>query len=285
MHAYRPLWLKFDAKQPMKYTLVTGASGGIGEALVRKLAQQKHNLLLVARNEEKLAQISQQLQDQYQIQVSFIAADLTQPDAPVKIYEQTQKQNWEIDLLINNAGIGSGGEFAQLSLQSELDLLQLNNASLVAMTHLFLQPMRARQQGTIINVASMAAFMPVPYMATYAASKMFVRSFTEALTQECKPYHVQVMLFAPGLTKTNFNQAAGINNEKGVGLSADYETAAVQMPEEVADELVNALAAKKTFHVSGSRNRFGSRLLALLPNAMITSAIARSYRKKLALQP
>ncbi|GAB3790709.1 SDR family oxidoreductase [Spirosoma horti] len=269
----------------MKYTLVTGASGGIGEALVRKLAQNKHNLVLVARNEEKLAQISQQLQAQYQIQAPFIAADLTQPNAPFQIYEQTQKQNWEIDLLINNAGIGSGGEFAQLLLQSELDLLQLNNASLLAMTHLFLQPMRARQQGTIINVASMAAFMPVPYMATYAASKMFVRSFTEALTQECKPYNVQVMLFSPGLTKTNFNQAAGINNEKGVGLSADYDTAAVQMPEDVADELVNALAAKKAFHVSGSRNRFGSRLLALLPNAMITSAIARSYRKKLALQP
>lgn len=269
----------------MNYTLVTGASGGIGEALVRKLAQNKHNLVLVARNAQKLALISQQLQEQYQIQAPFIAADLTQPEAPVKIYEQTQKQNWEIDLLINNAGIGSGGEFAHLLLQSELNLLQLNNASLVAMTHLFLQPMRARQQGTIINVASMAAFMPVPYMATYAASKMFVRSFTEALTQECKPYNVQVMLFAPGLTKTNFNQAAGINNEKGVGLSADYETAAVQLPENVADELVNALVAKKTFHVSGSRNRFGSRLLALLPNAMITRLIASSYRKKLVPHP
>lgn len=269
----------------MNYTLITGASGGIGEALVKKLAERKHNLVLVARNEEKLAQLSQQLQQQYGVKAPFIAADLTKPDAPFTIYEQTQKQNWEIDILVNNAGIGSGGEFAHLLLQSELDLLQLNNASLVAMTHHFLQQMKDRQQGTIINVASMAAFMPVPYMATYAASKMFVRSFTEALTQECKPYNVQVMLFAPGLTKTNFNQAAGINNEKGVGLSADYETAAIQMPEEVADELVNALAAKKTFHVSGSKNRFGSRLLALLPNAMITSAMARSYRKKLALQP
>lgn len=269
----------------MNYTLVTGASGGIGEALVRKLAQRKHNLVLVARNEEKLAQLSQQLQQQYGVQVSYLAADLGKPEAPFLIYEQTLKHKWKIDLLINNAGIGSGGEFAQLSLQSELDLLQLNNASLVAMTHLFLQPMKDRQQGTIINVASIAAFMPVPYMATYAASKMFVRSFTEALTQECKPYNVQIMLFAPGLTKTNFNQAAGINNEKGVGLSADYQTAAVQQPEEVADELVNALAAKKTFHVSGSKNRFGSRLLALLPNAVITSAMARSYRKKLALQP
>lgn len=262
--------------------MVTGASGGIGEALVRKLAQRKHNLLLVARNEEKLVQISQQLQDQFGVQVSYVAADLSKPDAPFTIYEQTQKYNWEIDLLINNAGIGSGGEFAQLSLPSELDLLQLNNASLVAMTHLFLNPMRERQHGTIINVASMTAFMPVPYMATYAASKMFVRSFTQALTQECKPYNVHVMLFAPGLTKTNFNESAGINNQKGVGLSSDYETAAAQMPDEVADELVKALDAKEPFHVSGSRNRFGYRMLALLPNAMIARSMASSYRKKLA---
>lgn len=266
----------------MKYTLVTGASGGIGEALVRKLAQKKHNLLLVARNAEKLAQISQQLQIQYGIHVPFMAVDLSKPEAVFKIYEETQKQNWEINLLVNNAGVGSGGEFADLSLQSELDLLQLNNASLVAMTHLFLQPMRARKYGTIINVASMVAFMPVPYMATYAASKVFVRSFTESLAQECKPYNIQVMLFAPGLTKTNFNESAGINNEKGAGLRSNYDTAASQMPEEVADELLNALAAKKPFHVSGSRNRFGFRLLALLPNAMITRSITNSYRKKLA---
>jgi short-subunit dehydrogenase len=264
----------------MKYTLVTGASGGIGEALVRKLAARKHNLVLVARNAEKLAEISKQLQDQYGVQVSFIAADLFKPNAASEIFQETQKQNWEIDLLVNNAGIGSGGEFAMLPLQSELALLQLNNASLIAMTHFFLQPMLAQKSGKIINVASMASFIPVPYMATYAASKAFVRSFTEALTEECKPYHVQVMLFAPGLTKTNFNESAGINNEKGVGLSSDYQTASTQTPEEVADELLKALDAKKHFHVSGSKNRLGARLAAILPNTIITRFMAGSYRKK-----
>lgn len=264
----------------MKFTLVTGASGGIGEAVVRKLAAKKHNLVLVARNAEKLAELSKTLQDQYGIQAAFIAADLSKPDAAFQIFQETQKQNWEINLLINNAGIGSGGEFATLSLQSELNLLQLNNASLLAMTHLFLQPMQERKSGTIINIASMAAFMPVPYMATYAASKAFVRSFTEALSAECKPLNVHVMLFAPGLTKTNFNESAGINNEKGVGLSSDYQTAATQTPEEVADELLAALDAKQTFHISGGRNRFGARLATLLPNAMITRFMANSYRKK-----
>ena len=264
----------------MKYTLVTGASGGIGEAVVRKLAARKHNLILVARNAEKLAEISKQLQGQYGVRVHYIAVDLSRPDAASQIFQQTQNQKWEIDLLVNNAGIGSGGEFATLSLQSELDLLQLNNASLVAMTHLFLQPMRVRKNGTIINVASMASFIPVPYMATYAASKAFVRSFTEALTEECKPYDVHVMLFAPGLTKTNFNQSAGINNEKGIGLSSDYQTSSTQTPEEVADELLKALDTKKHFHVSGSKNRLGARLAALLPNTIITRFMGKSYRKK-----
>ena len=264
----------------MKYTLVTGASGGIGEAVAGKLAAKKRNLVLVARNAEKLRKISKQLQDQYGVQVSFIAADLSQPNAPFEIFQETQKQSWEIDLLINNAGIGSGGEFATLSLQSELALLQLNNASLLAMTHFFLQPMRARKSGTIINVASMASFIPVPYMATYAASKAFVRSFTEAVTEECKPHHVQVMLFAPGLTKTNFNESAGINNDKGVGLSSDYQTATSQTPDEVAEELIKALDANKYFHISGSRNRFGARLAAILPNTIITRFMAASYRKK-----
>jgi len=266
----------------MTYTLITGASGGIGLALARQLAAQKHNLLLVARNAQKLAQLSQHLQAQYGVQVAFIAADLTQPEAAQHIYRQTQQHHWEVDLLVNNAGVGSGGEFATLELPLELALLQLNMASLVALTHLFLQPMRERRRGTIINIASMTAFMPVPYMATYAASKAFVRSFTEALTQECQPYGIYVLLFAPGLTRTNFNEAAGINNEKAVGLQSDYKTATAQTPEEVAEELVNALQAKKPLHIAGRRNRFGARLLALLPNGLIARYVAHSYQEKLA---
>ncbi|UOQ55128.1 SDR family NAD(P)-dependent oxidoreductase [Hymenobacter cellulosivorans] len=266
----------------MTYTLITGASGGIGLALARQLAAQKHNLVLVARNAEKLAQLSHQLQAQYGIQVGCIAADLARPDAAQHIYSETQQHQWNVNLLVNNAGVGSGGEFATLSLPAELELLQLNTASLVALTHLFLQPMRERRSGTIINIASMTAFMPVPYMATYAASKAFVRSFTEALTQECRPYGIDVLLFAPGLTRTNFNEAAGINNEKADGLNSDYTTAPAQTPEEVAKELVNALRAKKPFHVAGRRNRLGARLLACLPNAMIARYVARSYQKQLA---
>lgn len=266
----------------MTYTLITGASGGIGLALAHQLAAQKHNLVLVARNAEKLTQLSQQLQAQYGVLVACIAADLARPEAAQHIYSETQQYQWDINLLVNNAGIGSGGEFATLALPSELALLQLNIASLVALTHLFLQPMRERRSGTIVNIASMTAFMPVPYMATYAASKAFVRSFTQALTPECQPYGIDVLLFSPGLTTTNFNEAAGINNEKAVGLSSEYKPGATQTPEQVAQELVQALQAKKPFHIAGRRNRMGARLLALLPNALIARHMARSYQKKLA---
>jgi uncharacterized protein len=265
----------------MKRALITGASSGIGQALAQKLAARNYNLVLIARSAEKLASLCQQLTNQFGIQAQFIVADLRDPQAAEAIFEETQKRNWAIDLLINNAGIGSGGEFSQLSLKDELALLQLNNAALVAMTHLFLPQMQARKSGTIINVASMAAFVPVPYMAVYAASKVFVRSFTEAIAQECKPYNLHVMLLCPGLTKTNFNQAAGIDNEKGKALT---EGANLQTADEVAEEAMKGLDQKKQRVVSGLGNRVSANMTALLPNRLIAKQMAASYRRRMGIQ-
>jgi hypothetical protein len=263
----------------MKTILITGASGGIGEAIAIKLAARKHNLVLVARNEAKLKEFSEQLTRQYSIQVEYISADLSKADVPQKIFDETQRRELAIEMLINNAGIGSGGEFTELSLQSELAMIQLNISSLVALTHLFLQEMKTHKKGTIINVASMASFLPIPYMTTYSSSKVFVRHFTQALVQECKPYHVHVMLLCPGLTKTNFNNAAGIDSEVGKRLGAEYNSA-TQTPEQVADELLNALDKKKHYIVSGRLNRLAARASTLLPNAFFAKSFARSYRKK-----
>ncbi|GAA5024773.1 short-chain dehydrogenase [Marivirga lumbricoides] len=265
----------------MKVTLITGASGGIGEAIANKLAARKHNLLLVARNADKLARQCKELAGKFGINAQFIKADLAKPSSAEQVFAETQQRGLEIHMLINNAGIGSGGEFSELSLKSELDLIQLNISSLVTLTHLFLPQMQNRKSGTIINVASMAAFGPVPYMATYAASKVFVRSFTEAITQECLPYQVHIMLFCPGLTKTNFNSAAGIDNEIAKGLSSDYNTAPTQTPEEVADEMMKALEKRKHFAISGRLNRFGATISALFPNVRIARFIAKSYQKEL----
>ena len=265
----------------MKVALITGASGGIGEAIVTRLAERKQDLLLIARNAGKLEKQCIDLAGKFGINVQFIAADLSEPGAAEHIFEETQKRGLEIEILINNAGIGSGGEFSSLTLKSELDLIQLNISSLVALTHLFLTQMQARKKGVIVNIASMASFMPIPYMATYAASKAFVRSFTQAITQECIPYNVHVLLFCPGLTKTNFNVAAGIDNEKGAGLNSDYKNAPTQTPEQVAEEIMNALDRKTHFAVSGKLNRFGANVVALIPNSFITRNIARLYRTRL----
>ena len=265
----------------MKVTLITGASGGIGEAIANRLAERKQNLLLIARNAEKLDEQCVRLSKRFGINVQYIAADLSKPDTPSQILKEVEARGMEVQLLINNAGIGSGGEFTSISLESEINLIQLNISSLVSLTHLFLAQMQIRKGGTIVNISSMASFMPVPYMATYAASKAFVRSFTEAITQECKPYGIHVLLFAPGLTKTKFNASAGIDNERGVGLGSDYENASTQTPEQVADELIKALDNHRNFAISGTKNRLGAKLLALLPNSLITRSIGNSYRKKL----
>jgi short-subunit dehydrogenase len=264
----------------MKVVLITGASGGIGEAVVNKFAERCQNVLLVARNAQKLELQCSALKNAFGIEAHYIAIDLSKAEAPEQIFAEVQKRDLEIEVLINNAGIGSGGEFAGLELKAQLELIQLNVSSLVAMTRLFLPHMHKRQAGTIINMASMAAFMPIPYMATYGASKAFVRSFTEAITEECKPHGVRVILFSPGLTKTNFNSAAGIDNAIGKGLSSDYEGSSTQTPEEVAAEVMQAFDQHKTFAVSGWKNRLAARMTALVPNSMIAKRLAKMYKNK-----
>jgi len=264
----------------MNVTVITGASGGIGEAMANRLAERKHNLLLVARNEVKLKALAERLARQHQIAVEYISADLSEANAAQQIFDEAQQRGLQVEMLINNAGIGSGGQFAQLSLKAELDMLQLNILSLVALTHLVLQQMKTRRSGTIVNVASMASFLPIPYMTTYSASKVFVRYFTQALTQECKPYNVQILLLCPGLTRTNFNSAAGIENGISKGLNAEYGSS-TQTPEQVADELLHALDKGKHSIISGRMNRMAAGLSALLPNTFLAASFARSYRKKM----
>jgi len=184
-------------------------------------------------------------------------------------------------ILINKAGIGSGGEFAQLSLESELEMLQLNISSLVALSHLIFQQMKTRRGGTIINVSSMTSFIPIPYMTTYAVNKVLFRHFTQALAQECKPFNFHIILLCPGLTETNFNNAAGIENEISKRLGAEYSSS-TQTPDQLADELLNSVDKQKHFIVSGRMNRLAASLSALLPNAFLAKSYARSYRKKIA---
>lgn len=262
----------------MKVTLITGASSGIGEALACQLAGEKHNLLLVARSEQKLKHLCKVLADEHKIEVNYIVADLSKPDAPNYIYRECKKNNFLVNTLVNNAGVGSSGEFVKNDLQSELQILRTNNEALVSLCHLFLPDMIINRSGNIINVGSMASFFPSPYMSVYAASKMFVRSFTEALTEECRPYGVSVMLFCPGLTTSNFMNTPANNNAWGKVLTSGANT---QSPEQVSMEMLRALEKKKTFHISGRINALSAKMLALVPNTTIAKQFAKSKRKQM----
>lgn len=262
----------------MKVTLITGATSGIGEAVAHQLAGKKHNLLLVARNEQKLKHLCSVLADKHKIEADYIVTDLSKTHAPNYIYDESKKRNLVVNILINNAGIGSSGVFVKNDLQTELEILQINNSAMVALCHLFLPAMMSNESGSIINVGSMASFFPSPYMSVYAASKMFVLSFTEALTEECRPYGVQVMLFCPGLTASNFMNTPSNDNEWGKVLTAGANT---QTPEQVATEMIRALEKKKTFQVSGRLNAVATKILSLIPNTTIARQFAKSKRKQM----
>ncbi|WP_294673592.1 SDR family oxidoreductase [uncultured Fluviicola sp.] len=262
----------------MNATLITGASDGIGKAIAREFASLKHNLVLVARNKERLATLCEELKSKYQIRAHYIVADLTKPEAPGALFEECRQRSISVDVLINNAGKGSSGEFFQNDLEAELEIIRLNNSSLVALTHLFLPEMIRNKKGFIINVASMIAFFPSPYMAVYAGSKHFVKAFTYSITEECRPYGVNVLLFSPGLTTSNFMNTKANNNDWGKVLVQGSNT---QTPEQVAKELVSAYKRNKTFHVSGSRNRVFAILAAHLSPGFIARSFAKQKRKQI----
>src|SRR4029453_12435544 len=151
----------------MNATLITGGSSGIGAAFARKLATRGRNVLLVARSEDKLITLCNELGRISGIRAQYIVCDLSGADAGERLFEATKKRDLEIDMLINNAGFGSMGDFSKLDLQNELKMVEVNVRTVVELTHRFLVPMRERKQGTIINVASTSGFQAVPFMATY----------------------------------------------------------------------------------------------------------------------
>ena len=255
----------------MNTTLITGASSGIGEAFARKLAARGRNVLLVARSEDKLIALCNELGRLTSIRAQYVALDLQQPDAPLQLFEETKKRELEVEMLINNAGFGSMGEFAKLDLNRELEMIQLNVRALVELTQRFLEPMRERKRGTIINVASTAGFQPVPYMATYAATKAFVLSFSEALWDENRVHGVHVMALCPGVTETNFFEAAGIDRPP---------MRTVQTPEEVVETALRALNRKKSLVISGWANWFVVEAERFVPRSAVVKVAGNALRSR-----
>ena len=255
----------------MNTTLITGASSGIGAAFARKLAARGRNVLLVARSEDKLIALCNELGRLTSIRAQYLALDLTKHDDRLQLFEETKKRELEIDMLINNAGFGSMGDFVKLDLERETEMIELNITALVELTQRFLGPMRERQRGTIINVASTAGFQPVPYMATYAATKAFVLSFSEALWDENRMHGVHVMALCPGVTETNFFEASGMDRPP---------MRTVQTPEEVVETALRALHRQKSLVISGWSNWFVVAAERFVPRSVVTKVAGNALRSR-----
>jgi short-subunit dehydrogenase len=188
--------------------LVTGASSGIGLELAKCFAANQSNLVLVARSTSALEKLAAELREQHKIKVHVLTADLARPESPQWISEETSRAGITIDVLVNNAGFGLHGDFQELPLRRQLEIIQVNIAALVELTGLFLPGMVQRRWGGVLNVGSVAGFLPGPHMAVYYASKAFVQSFSEALFVELSGTGVSVTNLCPGPTETNFSQTA-----------------------------------------------------------------------------
>jgi uncharacterized protein len=257
----------------MPTALVTGASMGIGEEFARQLAKRKYDLVLVARSADKLAEIAAELQNSCNVEVRTIVADLTVDDAPQNIFDTLAGEGKTIDLLVNNAGFGDYGEFAKCALDKQTAMVQLNISALVALTHLFLPAMQQQRSGAIVN--SIAAFQPMPYLATYAATKAFVLSFSEAIRAENRQYGIKVQCLCPGATATNFGETSGLTAAFGNSSQANSVATSESVVSASLAELNRAIVV-----TGGIGNQLAAGLNRFLPSSTSASLIERVFRPR-----
>jgi hypothetical protein len=252
-------------EQKARTALITGASGGIGYELAKLFAKDHYDLVLVARSGDKLNQVASQLRTQFGVNVKAKALDLAEDHSVKMLFEHLKGEKLQVDVLVNNAGFGVFGEFAQMAEQEVSGQIQLNVVVLTHLTRLFLPAMIARRQGKIMNVASTAAFQPGPLMAVYYATKAYVLSFSEALANEVAGTGVVVSCFCPGATDTGFQKRAGMEHSrlfKKIG-AMDVET--------VARDGYRGLMAGKTLVISGTRNRLVAESVRFAPRKWVTA--------------
>ena len=249
--------------------LITGASAGIGEGFAKHLARRGHDLVLVARRKDRLDQLASELAANHGAGVDVLDADLAK-DEGVSLVEERLRSG-EVDLLVNNAGFGTIGEFAALPLNRELEELDLNVRALVRLTHAALSSMVPRKRGAIINVASMAAFQAIPYEATYAATKAFVLHFSEAVHEEAKGHGVTVTCLCPGPVKTEFQEVAGIDASRVPAMAwAGVDT--------VVESALLAMRAGRAITIPGTFNILGAAGTRLAPRFLVRR-IAGSFNR------
>lgn len=249
------------------FALVTGGSGGIGLELARRLAAKGHRMVITARSRETLDQAADELRKAGSPDVVVLVSDLATPGGAEAILAELVSLGINVDLLVNNAGYGSLGAFADLSEANQLEMIQLNVMSLVQLTRRLLPDMLSRGRGAIVNLSSMAAFQPGPYMTTYYATKAFVLSFSEGLREELRGSGVQVVTCCPGPTVTGFGARAGVTKPAPAG--AVFPTAA-----QVADDTMRAFE-RGGLVIPGFVNKLLIQSLRIAPRRLVVAAVSR----------
>lgn len=252
-----------------EWALITGASSGIGLELARIFAENKFDVILVARNESRLTQLADELRQQHQIKTRVVVQDLSLPEAAQSVFAGLQ--GTPVSILVNNAGLGYYGPFANGDLRQQTEMMQVNMTALVQLSHLFLQPMLARKSGRILNVASTAAFQPGPLINVYYASKAFVHSFSYALALEVEGSGVTVTALCPGTTHSEFFVRGGFGNARAP-FTMDART--------VAEAGYRGLMQGKRVVIPGWTNRIASALAKRLPLRITTAVVRRIHKQR-----
>lgn len=255
-----------------EYILITGASSGIGYHMAQILAKEKFNLIIVARNEKKLDSLKEELKDKYNISVEYIATDLSIAGSAKQLYYDLKNEGFKVTGLINNAGVGSYGEFIDLPIDQDLKMIELNISSVVTLTKLFGKDMAIGGKGRIMNVASLLSFLPFPYYSVYSATKSFVLSFTETFAVEMSDSGVQITALCPGPVDTAFNT-------EEMWKTNAYKANKPMNPELVAQEGIKLFLKGRGKKIVGFNNWFISNLPRVTPDF-----IMMKIKKQLASQ-
>lgn len=254
--------------------LITGASSGIGKALAQQFASEGFDIVAVASNAAKLEAAAAELRAAHAVDVITIAKDLTLAEAPQELYEEIGSRGITIDILVNDAGVGQGGTFAESPLDKDIEIIRLNVEALTRLTKLFLKDMLLRDSGRILNVGSVAGFQPGPLLAVYHATKAFVNSFSEALAEELKDTKVSVTLLCPGPTDTAFFARAELED------SRIFESGMLMEPAEVAEIAYDALMNGERVVIPGMSNRVMTFTRRLMPLALQAKINKKFYEVK-----
>jgi hypothetical protein len=256
----------------MTHALITGASKGIGKAIAEELAKRGYHVLLVARSEDLLKDEAKRLAETYSINTDYYATDLSSTEAAENIYDWCRNKNYEINILVNNAGYGLSGSMEKYTVGDNINMMQLNMVTPVSLCRLFLPMLRQQNQSFILNIASSAAYQAVPWLTVYSATKSFILSFSRGLKQELRGSSVSITCICPGATDTNFANRANIG-PRGLKAAEKFNMTA----ESVAEIAINAMLKRKTEVITGFVNKLGAFMAWLLPKSLVEKTAMKIY--------